>query len=100
MPSSNSNHPVRIDLHCHSRASNRSSDAMLRILNCPESYSEPEAVYAQAKARGMNFVTITDHDTIEGVSKIASQADVITGEELSCKFAEDGCAMHVVVWGL
>src|SRR6266513_562601 len=94
------NHAIRIDLHCHSLASNRPTDSMLRMLNCPESYSEPRAVYAQAKARGMNFVAITDHDTIEGVAKIAAQTDVIVGEELSCKFPEDGCAMHVVVWGL
>src|SRR5258705_4094983 len=73
---------------------------MLRVLNCPESYSEPEAVYAQAKARGMNFVTITDHDTTDGVQKLIAHKDVIVGEELSCKFPEDGCAMHVLVWGL
>jgi glycosyltransferase involved in cell wall biosynthesis len=91
---------IRVDLHCHSLASNRPSDAVLRALKCPESYSEPAAVYAQAKARGMKFVTITDHDSVEGVKSIAQRADVIWGEELSCRFAEDGCLMHVVVWGL
>ncbi|HEV8378139.1 MAG TPA: glycosyltransferase [Tepidisphaeraceae bacterium] len=96
----NSSNSIRVDLHCHSLASNWPSDAVLRALNCPESYSEPEAVYAQAKARGMAFVTITDHDSIEGVKTIADRADVIVGEELSCRFPEDGCLMHVVVWGL
>src|SRR6266516_6699121 len=91
---------IRIDLHCHSLASNRPTDTVLRALNCPESYSEPGAVYAQAKARGMRFVTITDHDSIEGVKMIADRADVIVGEELSCRFPEDGCLMHIVVWGL
>src|SRR5215212_4796666 len=91
---------VRIDLHCHSLASNRPTDAVLRMLKCPESYSTPAAVYAQAKARGMSFVTITDHDSIDGVKTIADCADVIVGEELSCRFSEDGCLMHVVVWGL
>src|SRR5437868_6511898 len=99
-PDSSSPLPIRIDLHCHSLASNKPSDAVLRALKCPESYSEPRAVYAQAKARGMKFVTITDHDSIEGVKSIADCADVIVGEELSCKFPEDGCLMHVVVWGL
>jgi glycosyltransferase involved in cell wall biosynthesis len=98
--SSNSSAAVRVDLHCHSLASNRPSDAVLRTLKCPESYSEPGAVYAQAKARGMSFVTITDHDTIEGVQTIAHRPDVIVGEELTCRFPEDGCVMHVVVWGL
>ncbi len=96
----NSPAPIRIDLHCHSLASNRPTDTVLRTLKCPESYSEPAAVYAQAKTRGMSFVTITDHDSIEGVQTIAARPDVIVGEELSCKFPEDGCAMHVVVWGL
>ena len=91
---------IRIDLHCHSLASNRPSDAVLRALKCPESYSEPGSVYAQAKARGMSFVTITDHDSIEGVKTIADREDVIIGEELSCRFPEDGCLMHVLVWGL
>src|SRR2546421_4967138 len=92
--------PIRIDLHCHSLASNRPTDSVLKALNCPESYSEPGAVYSQAKTRGMKFVTITDHDSIEGVKTIAKRPDVIIGEELSCKFPEDGCLMHVVVWGL
>src|SRR2546430_1230943 len=92
--------PMRVDLHCHSLASNRPTDSVLKALNCPESYSEPGAVYAQAKARGMRFVTITDHDSIVGVKTIAERPDVIVGEELSCKFPEDGCLMHVVVWGL
>src|SRR2546422_4865031 len=91
---------IRVDLHCHSLASNRPTDALLRALKCPESYSEPEAVYGQAKARGMAFVTITDHDSIEGVKAIADRLDVIVGEELSCRFPEDGCLMHVLVWGL
>jgi glycosyltransferase involved in cell wall biosynthesis len=96
----NSPVPIRVDLHCHSLASNRPTDTVLRVLNCPESYSEPAAVYAQAKARGMKFVTITDHDSLSGVKTIAQREDVIVGEELSCKFPEDGCLMHVVVWGL
>jgi len=91
---------IRVDLHCHSLASNRPTDAVLRALKCPESYSKPEAVYAQAKARGMRFVTITDHDSIDGVKMIADRPDVIVGEELSCRFPEDSCLMHLVVWGL
>ena len=63
MPSPNS--PcVRADLHCHSMASNEADEALLNAINCPESYSEPVEVYDQAKRRGMNFVTITDHDSI------------------------------------
>jgi glycosyltransferase involved in cell wall biosynthesis len=90
----------RIDLHCHSDASNKTSEAVLNALRCPESYSRPTEVYDQAKSRGMDFVTLTDHDTIEGAAMIANRADVLVGEELSCWFPEDQCKMHVLVWGI
>lgn len=50
----------RVDLHCHSRASSEADEALLSAIQCPESYSEPREVHAQAKRRGMDFVTITD----------------------------------------
>src|SRR4051812_24130385 len=92
--------PKRIDLHCHSDASNKTSEAMLNAIHCPESYSDPREVYEQAKRRGMDFVAITDHDTIDGVLQIASRADVVVGEELTCWFPEDNCKMHVLVYGI
>src|SRR5687767_5888312 len=92
--------PKRIDLHCHSEASNKAAEAALNAISCPECYSRPDEVYAQAKRRGMDFVTITDHDTICGVSGIASRPDVLVGEELTCWFPEDDCKMHVLVYGL
>lgn len=92
--------PIRIDLHCHSTASNRPAETVLKAIHCPESYSDPEAVYAQAKSRGMDLVTITDHDCIDGVLRIADRPDVLVGEELTCWFPEDGCKMHVVVCGI
>jgi glycosyltransferase involved in cell wall biosynthesis len=92
--------PRRIDLHCHSDASNKAAEAALNAISCPECYSHPEEVYAQAKRRGMDFVTITDHDTICGVEGIAGRPDVLVGEELTCWFPEDQCKMHVLVYGL
>ncbi len=92
--------PKRIDMHCHSDASNKSSEVALNAIRCPESYSEPTNVYEQAKRRGMDFVTITDHDSIEGVLKIADRPDVLMGEELTCWFPEDQCKMHVLVYGI
>lgn len=90
----------RIDLHCHSDASNTTSVAALNAIRCPESYSRPHEVYQQARRRGMDFVTLTDHDSIEGVVQIAHLPDVIVGEELTCWFPEDGCKMHVLVFGI
>jgi glycosyltransferase involved in cell wall biosynthesis len=90
--------PRRIDLHCHSEASSKTAETVLNILHCPECYSDPRDVYAQAKRRGMDFVTITDHDTIDGATAIAQLDDVIVGEELTCWFPEDRCKMHVLVY--
>jgi glycosyltransferase involved in cell wall biosynthesis len=90
----------RADLHCHSEASCLTAEAVLKAIQCPECYSPPAEVYAQAKRRGMDFVTITDHDTTEGVKTIADRADVLSGEELTCFFPEDGCKLHVLVFGL
>jgi hypothetical protein len=90
----------RIDLHCHSRASTEADEAMLQAIRCPESYSEPREIYAQAKERGMDFVTITDHDSIAGVAELAGVEDVLVGEELTCYFPEDRCKIHLLVWGI
>src|SRR5271170_3583141 len=72
----------RADLHCHSNASNEADEAMLNAIECPESFSDPLDVYAQAKRREMDFVTITDHDSLEGVAQIAAKSDHLFGEEL------------------
>ncbi len=90
----------RADMHCHSDASNRAGEAALRAIACPECYSDPFDVYAQARRRGMDFVTITDHDSIAGVARIADLSGVLTGEEVTCYFPEDGCKLHVLVYGI
>ena len=90
----------RIDLHCHSRASTEADEAMLQAIRCPESFSEPRDIYDQAKRRGMDFVTITDHDSIAGVREIAGMANVLVGEEVTCYFPEDRCKIHLLTWGI
>jgi glycosyltransferase involved in cell wall biosynthesis len=92
--------PIRIDLHCHSSASSEAGEAVLGAINCPECFSDPAEVYAQARRRGMDFVTITDHDCITGVQQLLPRTDVLIGEELTCYFPEDRCKMHVLVWGI
>jgi glycosyltransferase involved in cell wall biosynthesis len=94
--------PKRADLHCHSSASSLTAETILNAIKCPECYSDPRDVYAQARRRGMDFVTITDHDTVDGVMSIADAdaADVLTGEEVTCWFPEDQCKMHVLVYGI
>jgi predicted metal-dependent phosphoesterase TrpH len=47
----------------------------------------------------MDFVTITDHDTIDGVLTIADQPHVFLSEEITTYFPQDPCKLHLLVWG-
>ena len=89
-----------VDLHVHSRFSDRSPVAVLRPLGCQESFAEPADVYAAARRRGMDFVTITDHDTLAGSLSIADRPGTFLSAELDTWFPEDGCKIHVVVLGV
>ncbi|GAC1435523.1 MAG: hypothetical protein NVSMB51_05090 [Solirubrobacteraceae bacterium] len=90
----------RADLHCHSSASEVSKLGVQRALGLPECATPPEEVYALAKRRGMDFVTITDHDTIDGVMTIAERPDVFVSEELTTWFRGEPQAAHVLCLGI
>ncbi len=53
-----------------------------------------------AKRRGMDFVTITDHDTIAGVIEIADRPDVFVSEELTAQFRDEEQAVHILCFGI
>lgn len=93
---------TRCDAHCHSKASSGPAIKALGYIGCPESYSEPEHVFDQAKARGMDLVAITDHDTIDGAMTLVRRGfpGVVVGEEVTVYFPEDHCKLHVLVWTL
>ena len=91
---------VRVDLHCHSSASQESRLGVQRALGLPECATPPEEVYDLAKRRGMDFVTVTDHDTISGVLEIAVRPDVFVSEELTVRFRGEPQAVHVLCWGI
>ncbi len=90
----------RADLHCHSTASQVSKLGVQRAAGLPECATPPEEVYELAKRRGMDFVTITDHDTIDGALEIADRPDVFVSEELTASFAGEPQAVHVLCFGI
>jgi glycosyltransferase involved in cell wall biosynthesis/predicted metal-dependent phosphoesterase TrpH len=90
----------RADLHCHSTASQESKLGVQRAAGLPECATPPEEVYKLAKRRGMDFVTITDHDTISGVLQIADRPDVFISEELTANFRGEPQAVHVLCFGI
>ncbi len=94
---------TRADLHVHSYASSKPVNRLIGSLTkMPECYTTPEQVYDMARARGMDLVAITDHDTIAGAMELRERGfeGVIVGQEVSVRFPEDGCLLHVLVWGL
>jgi glycosyltransferase involved in cell wall biosynthesis/predicted metal-dependent phosphoesterase TrpH len=90
----------RVDLHCHSTASQISRLGVQRSLGLPECATPPQEVYELAKRRGMDFVTITDHDTISGALELADRPDCFVSEELTARFAGEPQAVHVLCYGI
>jgi glycosyltransferase involved in cell wall biosynthesis/predicted metal-dependent phosphoesterase TrpH len=90
----------RVDLHCHSTASQFSRLGVQRSLGLPECATPPGEVYELAKRRGMDFVTITDHDTIDGCLELADRPDCFVSEELTARFAGEPQAVHVLCYGI
>ncbi len=90
----------RADLHVHSRYSDTSGNAGIRALRSAESFTDPVELYQAEHARGMDFVTITDHNTLAGSLAIAHLPGTFLSAELDSWFPEDGVRVHVVVLGI
>ena len=91
---------MRIDLHVHSKHSKRPSAWVLKKIGCPESFTDPLAIYRIARERGMTHVTITDHNRIQGALEIAHLPDTFISEEITTYFPEDGCKLHVLAYDI
>lgn len=91
---------TKIDMHCHTTFSHETLRWLPGLVYHP--LLEPEESYDLAKSRGMDFVTITDHDTIDGCKALVDRRgelpDFIFGEEVSVRFPEDGTVVHVNVF--
>jgi glycosyltransferase involved in cell wall biosynthesis/predicted metal-dependent phosphoesterase TrpH len=88
---------MRVDLHVHSKHSKRPSEWILKQLGCPESFTEPIHLYRVAKQKGMSWVTVTDHNTIDGCLEIGHLPDTFISEEVTTYFPDDQCKLHVLV---
>jgi len=92
---------LRADLHVHSCHSRQSGN--FRFLKSRDCYSTPAAVYQTAKARGMDLVTITDHDSIGGCLEFLDThpdaRDFFVSEEVSCRLPDGDIEVHIGVYG-
>jgi len=91
----------KADLHCHSVYS---TFKYFRVANTRDSYNRPEEVYRIAKERGMDFVTITDHDSIAGCLALLDRhpdlEDFFISEEVETWFPETRQRIHVNVFDI
>ena len=77
------------DLHCHTKL----SDGSMGL----------EDVIYFAKRAGLDFISITDHDTLAGVTRAAILGkrygiNVVTGVELSCVDEQRGKKVHILCY--
>ncbi|MEU6063440.1 MULTISPECIES: PHP domain-containing protein [Streptomyces] len=77
---------MRIDLHCHSTAS--------------DGTDTPAELVRKAAAAGLDVVALTDHDTTRGYAEalaaVPAGLTLVTGAELSCRV--DGVSMHMLAY--
>ncbi|MEU9172459.1 PHP domain-containing protein [Streptomyces sp. NPDC048420] len=77
---------MRIDLHCHSTAS--------------DGTDTPAELVRNAAAAGLDVVALTDHDTTRGygeaMAALPAGLTLVTGAELSCRI--DGVSMHMLAY--
>ena len=91
----------KVDMHCHSVYS---TFKYFRIANTRDSYNRPEEVDRVAKERGMDLVTLTDHDSIDGCLRLLERhperTDFFISEEVETWFPDTRQRIHVNVFGI
>ena len=93
---------LKADLHVHSWHSGYTGN--LPFFRSRDCYSLPEEVYHRAKRRGMDLVTITDHDSIDGCLEFLDRhpdaEDFLIGEEIECTFPGTDLKVHIGAIGI
>lgn len=90
----------KADLQVHSKFSDQPREWFLRRIGSSESFTEPINIYETAMSKGMNFVTITDHNSIDGALEIAHLPNVFISSEITTTFPENNCKIHCLVHGI
>lgn len=90
------------DLHLHSCYSRHPAEWFLKRLGTQESYTDIDTLYTTAKQRGMTYVTLTDHNTIDGALELKRKypEDTFVSSEITTYFPENGCKIHILVFDI
>jgi predicted metal-dependent phosphoesterase TrpH len=89
---------MKCDLHVHTHHSGMCTVPVMRRI-CRESYNDPREVYETLKRRGMDLVTVTDHDSMDAAESLRHHPDFFLSEEVSCT-TEYGTRLHMGVYGM
>ena len=89
---------MKCDLHVHTHHSGMCTVPVMKRI-CRESYNDPRDVYDTLKRRGMDLVTVTDHDSIDSAEGLRHHPDFFLSEEVSCS-TEHGTHLHMGVYGI
>jgi predicted metal-dependent phosphoesterase TrpH len=89
---------MKCDLHVHTVHSGMCTVPVFKRI-CRESYSDPDEVYATLKRRGMDLVTVTDHDSIGSSERLRRHPDFFLSEEVTCHTSR-GTELHVGVYDI
>jgi len=89
-------------MHCHTYHSGLTGH--MTAFEPMDSYNSPERLYELAKQRGMDLVTITDHDSIDGclafLNRHPDVTDFFIGEEVTVQVPEFKKTVHIGVYGI
>ena len=89
---------MKCDLHVHTINSGMCNLPILDRV-CRECYNDPQTVYETLKRRGMDLVTVTDHDSIGAAESLRRYPDFFLSEEVTC-VTPSGTEIHVGVYGI
>jgi len=89
---------MKCDLHVHTVHSGMCTVPVLDRI-CRESYNDPHHVYEILKRRGMDLVTVTDHDSIDAIEPLRHHPDFFLSEEVSCVMPS-GTRLHMGVYDI
>lgn len=92
----------KADLHVHTKHSGHASEWFLKRIGAAESYVSPERIRELADQRGMDFFSVTDHNSIGAHAELKERYPerFIPGVETTTYFPEDLTKIHLLIYGL
>jgi predicted metal-dependent phosphoesterase TrpH len=89
---------MKCDLHVHTMHSGMCTVPVFKRI-CRESYNDPAEAFEILKRRGMDLVTVTDHDSIDAAEALRRHPEFFLSEEVTCRTSR-GTELHIGVYDI